>query len=200
LVWPVAAAAAVRLGLLAVAVARGGTDVLNGPDTNSYLGPGRSLLLHGSFVKDGLPDIVRTPGYALFLALMSLAGPVSAALAQVVLSLLSVVLVSRLARAVFADDRVALASAWIFAFEPLSVSYSILLYSFSRCFCLAWSGWSRSCAGAVCGCLRRLDCGWRQRPLCARSRTTFRLRWLWDCLWRSRVFQGYAGRRLRCCC
>jgi hypothetical protein len=86
-------------------------------------------LLHGRFIEAGLPDIERTPGYPLFLALVSLGGPVAAALAHVILSLLSVVLVARLARAVFADDRIVLAAAWIFAFEPLSFTYSILLMS-----------------------------------------------------------------------
>ena len=129
LAGPVIAAGAVRLGLLAVALALGGSGALNQPDTYSYLEPGRNLLLHGSFVEAGLPDIARTPGYALFLALLSLAGPIAAALAQVILSVLSVVLVWRLARAVFADGRIALVAAWIFAFEPLSVIYSILLLS-----------------------------------------------------------------------
>jgi hypothetical protein len=129
LAGPVIAAASVRLGLLAVVLARSGSGALFRPDTLSYLEPGRNLLLHGRFVEDGLPDIARTPGYALFLALMCLAGPVAVALAQVVLSAFSAVLVWRLARAVFSDGRIALVAAWIFAFEPLSVIYSILLLS-----------------------------------------------------------------------
>jgi hypothetical protein len=129
LTGPVIAAAAVRLALLALVLARSGTSGLNRPDTSSYLEPGRNLLLHGEFVASGLPEISRTPGYPLFLALVSLAGPVTAALAQVILSVFSVVLVWRLARAVFHDGRIALAAAWIFAFEPLSVLYSVLLLS-----------------------------------------------------------------------
>jgi hypothetical protein len=129
LAGPVIAAGLVRLGLLAVALARGGSGALYRADTLSYLEPGRNLLLHGSFVEAGFPDIARTPGYALFLALASLPGPVAAALAQVILSAFSVVLVWRLARAVFADSPVAVIAAWIFAFEPLSIIYSILLLS-----------------------------------------------------------------------
>ncbi len=129
LMEPVMAGAAVRLTLLAVVLARSGTSALIRPDTASYLEPGRNLLLRGEFVVAGQPDICRTPGYPLFLALTSLAGPVTAALAQVLLSVFSVVLVWRLARAVFHDGRIALAAAWIFAFEPLSVLYSILLLS-----------------------------------------------------------------------
>jgi hypothetical protein len=129
LAGPVIAAAAVRLTLLTTVLIRSGSSALNRADTNSYLEPGRNLLLHGRFMAGGLPELERTPGYPLFLALVSLAGPVAAALAQVTLSVLSVVLVWRLARTVFRDDRIALIAAWLFALEPLSVSYSILLLS-----------------------------------------------------------------------
>jgi len=126
---PVAAAFTVRLLLLAVALAHGGVGSLYRADTLSYLEPGRSLLLHGSFVEAGLPDIARTPGYALFLAVLCLASPIAVALVQIVLSALSVVLVHRLALAVFRGPRVALVAAWLFAFEPVSIIYSILLLS-----------------------------------------------------------------------
>jgi hypothetical protein len=129
LAGPVLAAAAVRLALLALVLARSGSRALYRPDTLSYLEPGRNLLLHGRFVAAGLPELGRTPGYPLFLALTSLGGPVAAALAQVILSVFSVVLVWRLARAVFRDERIALIAAWLFAFEPLSVIYSVLLLS-----------------------------------------------------------------------
>lgn len=124
---PVLAAAAVRLALLALVVAHGGCAALSRADTQSYLLPGRNLLLHGSFAANGLPEILRTPGYPLFLALATLAGPIAAALIQILLSVLSVVLVGRLAFGVFATSRIAKTAAWIFAFEPLSATYSILL-------------------------------------------------------------------------
>ena len=79
------------------------------------------------FVAGALPEIDRTPGYALFLALASLPGAAFAAFVQVILSALSVVLVARLAQAAFPDKRIALAAAWIFAFEPVSVIYSVRL-------------------------------------------------------------------------
>jgi hypothetical protein len=129
LAGPVIAAGLVRLGLLAAVLARGGSGALYRADTLSYFEPGRNLLLHGSFVEAGLPNILRTPGYALFLALAILAGPIGAALAQVVLSTVSVVLVWRLARVVLSDSRAAVIAAWMFAFEPLSIIYSILLLS-----------------------------------------------------------------------
>ncbi len=126
---PVVAAAAIRLGLLTAALWRGGLVALIQPDTASYLRPGRNLLLHVQFYSGGLPELVRTPGYALFLALLTWAGPLAAILVQVLLSAASVLLVLRIARAVFADERTALLAAWLFAFEPLSVIYSVLLLS-----------------------------------------------------------------------
>ncbi|MGO9778000.1 MAG: ArnT family glycosyltransferase [Terracidiphilus sp.] len=124
---PVAAAAGVRFLLLGAALARTGSSVIASGDTASYLEPGRNLLLHGHFITGALPEIDRTPDYPLFLALFSLAGPATAALAQVLLSAFTVLLVWRLARAVFAEERVALLAAWLFAFEPVSVIYSVRL-------------------------------------------------------------------------
>jgi hypothetical protein len=127
LAWPVGAAAAVRLALLASALFRSGTSIIASGDTASYLEPGRNLLLHGRFLTAGAPEIGRTPGYPLFLAVSSLPGTAFAALTQVILSAFTVVLVWRLARAVFNDERIALMAAWIFAFEPVSVVYSVRL-------------------------------------------------------------------------
>lgn len=124
---PLAAAAALRLTLLAATLARTGTSVITSGDTASYQEPGRNLLFHFRFVTGVLPEIDRTPGYPLFLAAASLPGVVTAAVAQVILSALSVVLVWRLARAVFDDDGIALTAAWLFAFEPVSIIYSVRL-------------------------------------------------------------------------
>ena len=129
LAGPVIAAAVVRLTLLAVTLARTGTVALSLSDTTSYLEPGRNLLLHGRFVADGVPDLLRTPGYSLFLAITSLAGLPAAAVVNVILSAFSVILVWRLGRTAFGDERIALGAAWIFAFEPLSVANSVVLLS-----------------------------------------------------------------------
>ena len=129
LAWPVIAATALRLALLAAALVRSGTGVIASGDTASYLEPGRNLLLHGRFWTAGAPEIDRTPGYPLFLAVASLPGSAFAALAQVILSAFTVVLVWRLAHAVFGEERIALAASWIFAFEPVSVVYSVRLLS-----------------------------------------------------------------------
>jgi len=126
---PVIAAVAVRLLLMAAALWRGGVDALIQTDTGSYLRPGTNLLLHGQFASGGLPEISRTPGYPLFLAVFSCAGPLAVALAQILLAAGSVYLVGRIARALFSGERVALAAMWIYAFEPLAAGYSVVLLS-----------------------------------------------------------------------
>lgn len=137
LAGPLVAASVVRLTLVGFALARGGVSVLFRPDTVSYLKPGQSIFLHGAYISDGAPEIFRPPGYPLFLGLTTLAGgPVLAVLGQILLSLVSLVLVWRMARRMFADDRIALGASWIFAFEPLSVSYSVVLLSETLFLCL----------------------------------------------------------------
>jgi hypothetical protein len=129
LAGPVIAAAVIRFTLLAVALSRGGVNNLIDSATGHYLDPGRNLLLHGRFFANGVPDLLRTPGYSLFIAVTSLAGLPAAAAANVILSVFSVILVWRLGRAVLGDDRIALGAAWIFAFEPISIIYSVFLVS-----------------------------------------------------------------------
>lgn len=129
LAGPVIAAAVLRFAVLAVSLARTGVFSLVRADTSSYLIPGRNLLLHGSFIADGVPDLVRTPGYSILLAITSLAGVTAASVANVILSVISVIVVWKLALAVFNSPRIAIGAAWIFAFEPLSVALSILLMS-----------------------------------------------------------------------
>jgi hypothetical protein len=126
---PVIAALVVRLALLAVVVARNASRTLVTVDTGTYLEPGRNLLLHGRFISGGAPELSRTPGYPLFLALTSFAGFPAAAVANVILSAFSVFLVWRLGRTIFRDDGIALGAAWIFAFEPISTGYSVTLMS-----------------------------------------------------------------------
>ena len=129
LAGPVIAAAVIRFTLLAITLARNGTSALFQVDPGTYLEPGRNLILHGCFAVDGVPDLLRTPGYPLFLAITSLAGFPAAAVANVILSVFSVILVWKLGRATFSYPRIALGAAWIFAFEPMSVVYSVCLTS-----------------------------------------------------------------------
>ena len=166
LACPVIAAAVVRLAMLAAALFRGGVAALPLSDTISYLEPGRNLLLHGRYFADGVPDVLRTPGYSIFLAITSFAGLPAAALANVILSVFSAVLVWRLGRQAFRDERIALGAAWIFAFEPLSFTNSFVLLSdtlFLTLFLLAMErlaartpftgacgGWAVACRSDLC--------------------------------------------------
>jgi hypothetical protein len=49
--------------------------------------------------------------------------------ANLIVSVFCVLLVWKLARTCFSDDRIALYAAWIFAFEPISILYSFVLLS-----------------------------------------------------------------------
>ena len=126
---PVLAAAAVRATLAAILAAQNGTNVFFHADTYTYLIPGRNLLFHGQFMADGVPDLLRAPGYPLFLALTSLAGFPAAIALNAILSLLTIILTWKLARMVFAHEGIALGAAWIFAFEPIALTSSLLLTS-----------------------------------------------------------------------
>ena len=200
---PVIVAAALRLALLAATLSRTGTSVITSGDTASYLEPGRNLLLHGRFFTGVLPEIDRTPGYPLFLAVASLPGSPQPLVAQVILSAFTVVLVWRLARAVFEDDRIALTAAWLFAFEPVSIIYSVRLMPETLYLALLLLSLERMVVflrGRSLRMLARRVCGWRRQPLCARSATICRLRWRWVCLLCWRAFPAFAGRLPPCCC
>jgi len=95
-------------------------------DSSTYLEPARSLLIQGTFAAGGQPDIVRTPGYPLFLALglaLGHAWLVTIAL-QILLSCLSVYLTYKIAESLFSNPRVSLAASLLYAIEPLSVLYA----------------------------------------------------------------------------
>jgi len=126
---PLIAAAAVRLVLAIFEYSQMGVSALLHSDTYTYLIPGRNLLLHGQFMADGVPDLLRTPGYPLFLAVTSLGGfPLASAINQL-LSALTLILVWKLGRAVFQDERIALGAVWLFAFEPIAMGSSFVLTS-----------------------------------------------------------------------
>lgn len=129
LAGPVLLAAAVRFGLMGLGLARTGSSAVEGTDTYSYLIPGQSLLYHGAFYADGVPALMRTPAYPLFLAVSSVAGLVMASIINILLSLFCVVLVWRLGRVVSGSDRIGIGAAWLIAIEPMTTIFSILLLS-----------------------------------------------------------------------
>jgi 4-amino-4-deoxy-L-arabinose transferase-like glycosyltransferase len=117
-----------RVGLMLAGFLRTGTDVMTQGDTASYLLPARSLL-HGGFTSGGTPEIDRTPGYPIFLMLtgMSHDNVLLAVLAQVAISILSLVLISRIAGRVFHSRTAAIFAVWLYAIEPLSLLSTVRL-------------------------------------------------------------------------
>lgn len=118
----------VRVLILIGAFLRRRGDAFLVSDSGSYLILGRSLAEGLGFRNlEGLPDLFRTPGYPLLLAIGSLLGhPVRFALAmQLVMSAGIVLLTFALAQRVLHDDRLAIACAWIVALEPTMLAWSL---------------------------------------------------------------------------
>jgi hypothetical protein len=122
-------AAGFRLGLMFAAFLFTGTQVMTQGDTASYLGPGRSLISRGIYANAGLPEIDRTPGYPLFamLAGMWFGNVLLTVTTQIVLSLVSLLLVSRIAERIFPDHNTGTIAGWLYAVEPLSIVYAVRL-------------------------------------------------------------------------
>ena len=128
LVGPVLAAAVLRVGLMLAAFRLTGTEIMTQGDTASYLTPARSLL-HGAYTTAGLPEIDRTPGYPVFLMLsgMSRDNVLLTVLAQIAVSILSLLLVSRIARRVYGSREATVLAAWFYALEPISILSTVRL-------------------------------------------------------------------------
>jgi hypothetical protein len=123
---PLLVATLLRLGLIFVAFARTGTRIMTQGDTASYLAPGRSLILHGAFATAGLPEIDRTPGYPIFAELtgMLFDNVLLTASAQVLVSLLSLLMIGKIADRIFPNRNAGIYAAWLYAIEPLSIVYT----------------------------------------------------------------------------
>jgi len=122
-------AVVLRLSLIAAAIlATGSTSWIWAPDTASYVRPAYALL-QGGFQSAGKPELVRTPGYPLFLAVgiaMHHLAIVSL-VAQIILSGLAVWLVYAIALELFESRSVANWAAIAYAIEPLSIVFSVQL-------------------------------------------------------------------------
>jgi 4-amino-4-deoxy-L-arabinose transferase-like glycosyltransferase len=130
--WPLApilAGVALRVALMIVAYLLTGTQIMTQGDTASYLEPARNLLLHGQYASGSLPEIDRTPGYPLFTMLTGMAfdNVLLTVLAQIAVSILSLLLVWRIAERVFPNRGAGPTAAWLFALEPISILYTIRL-------------------------------------------------------------------------
>ena len=100
-------------------------------DTDDYLQASVALVDEGRFTtRDGSPEMQRTPGYPLLLAVGALAGHVTLVTIglQILLGVGTVWVVARLARRLApSEPRLAQWSATIYALDPLSVVYPGLL-------------------------------------------------------------------------
>jgi 4-amino-4-deoxy-L-arabinose transferase-like glycosyltransferase len=129
------AAALLRTGLMIAAFALTGTHVMTQGDTASYLEPGRNLILHGVFAISGVsesacgPEIDRTPGYPIFAELTGMRwnNVLLTVVAQILVSLASLLLMQKIADRIFPNSSAGEAAAWLYAFEPLSIVYTARL-------------------------------------------------------------------------
>jgi len=99
-------------------------------DTESYLAPAQALLTSGVFSTANHPEIVRTPGYPLFLIPGLVSGHLKTVTItlQIAISTLTVFLVYLTSRVLFSET-IAYSCASFYAIEPLSVFYSSQLLS-----------------------------------------------------------------------
>jgi hypothetical protein len=110
----------------AVAVLGHGSAAVHTTDSAAYLHAAESLLLEGRY--DGAlgPEILRPPGYPLFLVPgIALGAPETyAAVAQALLGGLTVLAVWVAARRIFTEPRAPLVAAWLVALDPTHVAWS----------------------------------------------------------------------------
>jgi hypothetical protein len=126
---PLLVAALLRLSLMTAAYTVTGTAVMTQGDTASYLEPGRSLIFHGIFAAAGQPEIDRTPGYPLFAMLtgMAFGNVLLTVAAQILLSLFAMLILRKIADHLYPNRNIGIRAAWLYAFEPLSVLYTVRL-------------------------------------------------------------------------
>lgn len=114
---------------------RSGTAVFYSPDTQSYISGAQSLLDYGIFGAPGAPEIIRTPGYPIFLAAFLALGANwewFAIIAQAVIAGLTVVITYFTARKI-ASERAAFWGALLLSISPLVTTYSAALLTEILC-------------------------------------------------------------------
>jgi len=124
-----AVGAVLRVTLAAAAFILTGTGVITQGDTASYVVPGRNLILHGAYITNGLPEIDRTPGYSIFVAIsgMLFGNVLLVIMIQIALSMISLVLIHNIARRTFPNCRAGAIATWLYACEPVSILYTARL-------------------------------------------------------------------------
>jgi hypothetical protein len=103
-------------------------QVFQGSDTDSYIKPAISLIQSGKFLTNGFPDTFRTPGYSLFLLFGLRLGYVNfiTIFLQIIASCWTVYLIYKISLIIFnQNQKIAIFSALLYAFEPLSIVLSV---------------------------------------------------------------------------
>lgn len=128
---PLLVALLLRVCLMLLALHATGTVAVTAGDTASYLQPARELLHCGCFCVGGQPEMDRTPGYPIFAIATGAASGhlLPLLLVQILLSVVSLVLVARLAEVLTGSHRAAVATAWLLAVELLSAEHAIRVLS-----------------------------------------------------------------------
>ncbi|HET9087838.1 MAG TPA: glycosyltransferase family 39 protein [Acidobacteriaceae bacterium] len=119
-----------RAFMVAILLYTSGVPGVSSPDAPEYLAPMHDML-RGSFSTPNGPELKRTPGYPIFLMLTGMAGnhPLLAVTCQVLLACFSVFLVYRIGTLLFQNGWVAVLGAGLYAIEPISIFYSVLLFA-----------------------------------------------------------------------
>ena len=117
-----------RVSLLLLILHSTGIKGIFSSDTPGYVAPIQGLM-HGSFSTENGPEILRTPGYPIFLMLTGMADnhPLLSISCQIMLACFSVFLVYQLGMLLFLNVQAATLCAVLYAIEPTSVFYSIQL-------------------------------------------------------------------------
>jgi 4-amino-4-deoxy-L-arabinose transferase-like glycosyltransferase len=99
--------------------------VFHNPDTQGYVDSAMSLLRDGRFEREGMPEILRTPGYPLLLIPGLRTGNVELVTIclQILISCFTVYLVYKITAEVFRTAKGACFGAGLYAVEPLSIMY-----------------------------------------------------------------------------
>jgi 4-amino-4-deoxy-L-arabinose transferase-like glycosyltransferase len=108
-----------------------GVSVFHFRDTAEYLAAALGLLRFGTFTAEGIPCLVRTPGYPVMLLPGLALGNVEmiTIVLQILLSCLTVFLVFKIALELTKDHHTACIAALLYALDPLSILFSSVLIS-----------------------------------------------------------------------
>jgi 4-amino-4-deoxy-L-arabinose transferase-like glycosyltransferase len=107
----------------------GDVSIFYQPDSITYITPAREILKTGNFTTEGSPEILRTPGYPIFLLPGVALGKVEIVtiFLQIIISCLTALLIYKSSYIIFENSRAALIGAALYSFDPLSAHYSVLM-------------------------------------------------------------------------